>query len=78
MSKKHSVTKKSKSKKSKTIEELYKKKTHHEHILSLPDSYLGSVEPESQIMKIYNNEIDGIVKKEIVYVCDTIKTSTLI
>ena len=68
MSKKHSVTKKSKSKKSKTIEELYKKKTHHEHILSLPDSYLGSVEPESQIMKIYNNEIDGIVKKEIVYV----------
>ena len=26
-----------------SIEEKYKKKTHHEHILSIPDTYIGSV-----------------------------------
>jgi DNA topoisomerase II len=35
----------------KTIEERYKNKTHHNHILEIPDTYIGSV--NSDIVKIY-------------------------
>lgn len=50
--------------KKKTIEEIYKKKSQHEHILSLPDTYIGSVETINQIdmFVVQNNEI---VKKPI-------------
>jgi len=49
--------------KSKTIEEIYKKKSQLEHILLRPDTYIGSVEEEKKEMWIYDNE--KIVKKEI-------------
>jgi DNA topoisomerase-2 len=49
--------------KSKTIEEIYKKKSQLEHILLRPDTYIGSVEEERKEMWIYDNE--KIVKKEI-------------
>ena len=61
-----------KSKKSKSIEpsveEIYQKKTHHEHILSLPDTYIGSIEPDKQFMWIYDDDTNKIIKKEIIYI----------
>lgn len=52
--------------KSKTIEEIYQKKSQLEHILLRPDTYIGSVEEQKQEMWIYENE--KIVKKEISFV----------
>lgn len=52
--------------KSKTIEEIYQKKSQLEHILLRPDTYIGSVEEQKQEMWIYENE--KIVKKDISFV----------
>jgi DNA topoisomerase-2 len=40
----------------KTVNEKYQKKSHLEHIKDLPDTYIGSVEPVTQNMPIYNEE----------------------
>ena len=46
---------KSKKKNKKTsIEEKYKKKSHHEHILDLPDTYIGSIDIDNKDMWVYN------------------------
>lgn len=50
------------------IEDIYKKKTHHEHILSTPDTYIGSVEPDTKSMYIFDDETKKIVKKDITFV----------
>lgn len=51
-----------------SIEETYKKKSHHDHILTMPDTYIGSVEPDQKELWIYNDEIDKMEKKIINYV----------
>ncbi|AYV80940.1 MAG: DNA gyrase/topoisomerase IV [Harvfovirus sp.] len=49
-----------------TVEEKFKKKSLHEHILLLPDSYIGSVKPDNREMWINSN--DGkIILKDIIY-----------
>ncbi|KAL3917013.1 MAG: hypothetical protein SGILL_004913, partial [Bacillariaceae sp.] len=53
--------------KKKTIEELYEKKTQHEHVLIRPDTYIGSVVPIKDEMFVYDGEKDAIVKKEITF-----------
>lgn len=53
------------SKKQLTIEERYKKKNPHEHILSEPDMYIGSVETDLFDMWIYNSETNTMIKKSI-------------
>lgn len=50
----------------KTIEETYIKKTQHEHILDLPDSYIGSVEQSEN--ECYIMEDDKIIKKNILLI----------
>lgn len=50
--------------KSKELE--LKKKTQHEHILDLPDTYIGSISKETRKMWIY--EGDQIIQKEIEFV----------
>ena len=35
---------------------VYKKHTHREHILELPDTYIGSVETNDDIRWVYNTE----------------------
>lgn len=57
------------------VEEEYKQKTHHEHILDLPDTYIGSVEKDHELLYINNDsydkddEIDGmIIEESIEYV----------
>jgi DNA topoisomerase-2 len=59
------------SKKNKTVEEKYVKKTHHEHILDVPDTYIGTTDEKEEDMWIYNlNDDNGakIIKKTIKYV----------
>ena len=61
------VNKSSKTK-TKSIEEKYQKKTHHEHILELPDTYIGSVEKDKAMMWVFNEETDKMEKREIEFV----------
>ena len=50
------------------VEDIYKKKTHHEHILSSPDTYIGSAEPDTKPMYVYDDASDKIIKKDITFV----------
>ena len=56
----------------KTVEEIYKKKELHQHILDRPDSYIGSRKSKTDKMWIYNTEGEEseakICLKEIDYV----------
>ena len=54
-------------KKTKTIEETYQKKSQLEHILLRPDTYIGSIEPLETQMFVYDNVQDAIVNKTITY-----------
>ena len=47
------------------LEKKYQKKTPLEHILDLPDTYIGSTEPTTQSQYIFKN--DKIFKKEITF-----------
>ena len=51
-----------------TIEELYKKKSLHQHILDLPDTYIGSVEKDTISIFVYDDDENRIIKKEILTV----------
>ncbi|XP_029170014.1 DNA topoisomerase 2 isoform X2 [Nylanderia fulva] len=52
----------------KTIESTYQKKSQLEHILLRPDTYIGSVQPVTETMWIFDKEKDMMVQKEIKYV----------
>ncbi|EOB12949.1 DNA topoisomerase 2 [Nosema bombycis CQ1] len=52
----------------KTIEETYQKKTPKEHILLRPDTYIGSVEKESQQIYVWDEIEKKIVLRVIEYV----------
>lgn len=56
-----------KNKKKKTVEETYQKKSQLEHILLRPDTYIGSVEPLTEPMFIYDDDQQAIVNKTITY-----------
>lgn len=53
---------------SKTIEEIYQKKTQLEHILLRPDTYVGSIESTNQQLYVFDNNLKKIVSKNINYV----------
>jgi DNA topoisomerase-2 len=48
-----------------SIEEIYQKKTHHQHVLDIPDTYIGSPDLDIKEMWIYNSESGTMEKKEI-------------
>ena len=54
-------------KKTKTIEETYQKKSQLEHILLRPDTYIGSTEPLETQMFVYDSDQDAIVNRTITY-----------
>lgn len=54
--------------KKKTIEGIYQKKSQLEHILLRPDTYIGSVEPVTEMMWIYDKEKQIMVQREITFV----------
>lgn len=47
------VTKKEKAGAKLSVERVYQKKTQLEHILLRPDTYIGSVEPITQVSLVY-------------------------
>ncbi|XP_015784056.1 DNA topoisomerase 2-alpha-like [Tetranychus urticae] len=51
-----------------SVERIYQKKSQLEHILLRPDTYIGSVEPVTQQMWVYNDEKSEMVLKDITYV----------
>lgn len=50
-----------------SVERIYQKKTQLEHILLRPDSYIGSVEPVTQQMWVYDEEV-GLNCREVTFV----------
>lgn len=52
----------------KTIEERYQKKTPLEHILHRPESYIGSVQPDTQSVWVWDDAQQRMVFKPITYV----------
>ena len=57
-----------KASKGKTIEEIYTKKTQLEHILLRPDTYIGSVEKQAQLMWVLDDESKQIVNRNCSHV----------
>ena len=51
-----------------SIEEIYQKKTQVEHILLRPDTYIGSVEPDTRPMWILDEESKRMFEKEVSFV----------
>ncbi|XP_054285713.1 DNA topoisomerase 2-like [Macrosteles quadrilineatus] len=51
-----------------TVEKIYQKKSQLEHILLRPDTYIGSVEPVTETMWLYDSELEAMVQKDITYV----------
>ena len=47
----------------KSVEETYKKLTQHQHILSRPDSYVGSVQRVTQPMWVFDVATSKIVNR---------------
>lgn len=45
-----------------TVEEIYQKKTQHEHILTRPDMYIGTIEPVTDDIWVYD-EAESIMKQ---------------
>ena len=52
----------------KTVEETFVKKTQLEHIIDIPDTYIGSIEKTDIDTWIYNEENDNIIYKNIKYI----------
>lgn len=50
-----------------TVEDKYQKMTPHEHILALPDTYIGSITPDQLELWIVNDD-NMMEKKQITYV----------
>ncbi|KAL1128861.1 hypothetical protein AAG570_013395 [Ranatra chinensis] len=51
-----------------SIEKIYQKKSQLEHILLRPDTYIGSVEPVTEPMWVYDTEEEMMVQRDITYV----------
>lgn len=50
-----------------SVERIYQKKTQLEHILLRPDTYIGSVEPVTQQMWVYDDQ-DGLNCRDVTFV----------
>lgn len=57
----------------KSVEEKYKKHELRTHIIELPDSYIGSIEPTLLKTYIYDNDSKKMVEKDINYIPGLLK-----
>lgn len=57
----------------KSIEEKYQKKTPIEHILDRPDTYIGDVKEQSDVLWTYDPENSMMIKKQVTFVPGLIK-----
>lgn len=55
------------SSKGKTIEDKYQKLSQREHVLQLPDTYCGSVEPSTETRFVYDDTNNAMTVKEVTY-----------
>lgn len=55
-------------KKEKSVEDVYKKMTQHQHILELPDTYIGGITMDEVRMFIFNSDTEKIEENVINYV----------
>jgi DNA topoisomerase II len=55
-------------KKEKCIEDVYKKKSQHQHILDLPDTYIGGIVMDEVRLFVFNSETEKIEENVINYV----------
>ena len=51
-----------------SIEEQYKKLTQYEHILSRPDTYVGSLEFQKERLWVFNSKENKLEFREVSYV----------
>mmetsp|Transcript_21054 Transcript_21054/g.48751 ORF Transcript_21054/g.48751 Transcript_21054/m.48751 type:complete len:1973 (+) Transcript_21054:72-5990(+) len=51
-----------------TVEQIYQKKTQLEHILLRPDSYVGSIERQSQDHYVWDSSIRRMIRRRLEYV----------
>lgn len=68
------MSKKTSSNKQPNIEDIYVKKDQREHVLDIPDTYIGSVEMDQRSMYVYDEETNKIINKTINYVPGFFKT----
>lgn len=52
----------------KTIEDTYQNKELREHILSDPDTYAGSIDPQEDEVWIYDNDSERMVKQKVTFI----------
>ncbi|XP_022655107.1 DNA topoisomerase 2-alpha-like isoform X2 [Varroa destructor] len=50
------------------IEKIYQKKSQLEHILLRPDTYIGSVEPDTRKLWVYDGPEQGMVYRDVTFV----------
>lgn len=55
-------------KQAKSVEEIYQKKTPIEHVLIRPDTYVGSVQPETRSMFVWCSKKQRIIRRDVNYV----------
>jgi len=68
MANNNKISKKMKNINKLTIEETYQKMTPHEHVLALPDTYIGGIEEDVHRMWVYDQENNKMIAKDIKYV----------
>ena len=56
------------SRKDKSVEEIYKKMTQLEHVIARPDTYVGSIQLQSEKMWVWSEEQEMMVNKQINFV----------
>ena len=50
------------------IADKYQKKSQLEHILDIPDTYIGSIEKQEESLYIFNETKNKITKRKITYI----------
>jgi DNA topoisomerase-2 len=53
---------------SKTLEEKYQKKTQIEHVLDRPDTYVDSIKIQEDMMDIFDDDLQKVIRKNIKFV----------
>ena len=66
--KKNKKDKKNKESNNMSVEDIYKEKTLHEHISTMPDTYIGSVKADKREMFIFDSENKCMTKEVIDYI----------
>lgn len=56
------------SRRDKPVEEVYRKMTQLEHVIARPDTYVGSVQMQTEKMWVWSEELEMMINKQINFV----------